>query len=293
MVAIGVGITGLVIVATLAAEASETDVARQRVETLIEDSGAEISVAFRTLDGERELMIAPDVVYHAASTMKVPVMIELFRQAQAGELDLEDPLLVTNTFSSIIDGSPYELSVDDDSDAEVYARLGETMTLRELCEAMITVSSNLATNLLIKRLGVENIRRTAAELGAGGMNVLRGVEDIKAFEAGKSNSTTARALLTLLERIARGEAVSPKASRNMVEILARQEFNEGIPAGVPDDVRVAHKTGNITRIHHDAAIVEASTPYVLVVLVRGIDDEAESAALIADISRVLYEATQP
>lgn len=293
LVAIGVGITGLVIVATLAAEASETDVARQRVETLIEDSGAEISVAFRTLDGERELMIAPDVVYHAASTMKVPVMIELFRQAQAGELDLEDPLLVTNTFSSIIDGSPYELSVDDDSDAEVYARLGETMTLRELCEAMITVSSNLATNLLIKRLGVENIRRTAAELGAGGMNVLRGVEDIKAFEAGKSNSTTARALLTLLERIARGEAVSPKASRNMVEILARQEFNEGIPAGVPDDVRVAHKTGNITRIHHDAAIVEASTPYVLVVLVRGIDDEAESAALIADISRVLYEATQP
>jgi beta-lactamase class A len=275
-----------------ATDASGSELAQERVRSLIEQSGAEVSVAFRTLDGRHELLIGPDEVYHAASTMKVPVMIELFRQAHQGKLALDEPLEVTNSFTSIIDGSPYQLSVGDDSDAAVYARIGETMTLVELCEAMITVSSNLATNLLIERLGVANIRQTVSELGGDGMSVLRGVEDTKAFRAGKSNTTTAGALLVLLERIARGEAVSPRASREMLEILTRQEFNDAIPAGVPDHVRVAHKTGNITRIHHDAAIVEAPAPYVLVVLVRGIDDEQESAELIASISSVLYQASQ-
>lgn len=273
---------------SLAAHAAGNDT----VVSLIERSGAEVSVAFRSLDREHELLIEADEVYHAASTMKVPVMIELFRQARDGELALDEPLEITNSFSSIIDGSPYQLSLGDDSDEKVYARLGETMTLRELCEAMITVSSNLATNLLIEKLGAENIRSTVTALGGDGMTVLRGVEDTKAYEAGKSNTTTAGALLVLFERIALGEAVSPEASREMVEILAKQEFNDAIPKGVPDDVRVAHKTGNITRIHHDAAIVEASSPYVLVVLVRGIDDETESAALIAEISSALYETSQ-
>lgn len=275
-------------VLSLASYASGNDA----ITALIEQSGAEVSVAFRTLNGEQQLLIEPDEVYHAASTMKVPVMIELFRQANDGTLRLDDPLTITNSFSSIMDGSPYELSVGDDSDAQVYARLGDTMTLIELCEAMITVSSNLATNLLIEELGADNIRRTVSELGGDGMSVLRGVEDTKAFEAGKSNTTTARALLVLLEHIARGEAVSEEASRDMVAILARQQFNDAIPAGVPRDVRVAHKTGNITRIHHDAAIVEASIPYVLVVLVRGVDDENESARLITEISRAVYEQSQ-
>jgi len=273
--------------------ASGSELARDQVSALIDASGADVSVAFRTLDGAHWLFIEPDDVYHAASTMKVPVMIELFRQAHEGDLSLDDRLVIANSFSSIIDGSPYQLNVEDDSDADVYARVGETMTLLELCDAMITVSSNLATNLLIEELGVDKVRRTVSELGGDGMNVLRGVEDTKAFEAGKSNTTTARALLVLLERIARGEAVSDAASHHMVEILARQEFNDAIPAGVPDEVLVAHKTGNITRIHHDAAIVEASSPYVVVVLVRGIDDEDESAALIAKISSVLYQASQP
>src|SRR6266849_6182899 len=144
-----------------------------RVQTLIASSGAEVSVVFRTLDGKDELLIDPDKQFHAASTMKVPVMIELFRQAEAGRLHLEDPLPVVNEFHSIVDGSVYHLSVGDDSDAEVYKSVGQTMTLRALCEAMITVSSNLAANLLIERLGVENIRRTVARLRATVMNVRR------------------------------------------------------------------------------------------------------------------------
>ena len=260
-----------------------------RLQALIAPSGAEVAVAFRPLDGSPEVVIDADKVFHAASTMKVPVMIELFRQAQEGTLKLDDPLPIRNEFRSIVDGSPYQLSVGDDSDREVYSNIGKTMTLRALCEAMITVSSNFAANLLIEKLDVKKVRATVKRLGAEGMQVLRGVEDQKAFDKGMSNSTTARGLMVLLEMIGRGQAVSPSADAEMIEILKRQKFNEAIPAGMPPGTPVAHKTGTITRIHHDAAIVYGPRPYVLVVLVRGIQDQKQSAALIAGISKAVWE----
>lgn len=267
---------------------------RSRVDHLIRRSGAdvEVSVAMRTLDGGEELLIEPEEVFHAASTMKVPVLIELYRAHYAGELRLSDPLAITNEFRSIVDGSPYQLDPSADGDGEVYGRLGATMTLGELGEAMIVRSGNLATNLLVERLGVERIRATVTRLGAPGMRVLRGVEDTKAFEAGLSNTTTARALLELFLALARGQAVNPEADRQMVEILARQEDNGAIPAGLPGGLRIAHKTGQITRIQHDAGIVFAERPYALVVLVGGIEDESTSAALIAAIAREIHAATQ-
>jgi beta-lactamase class A len=264
-----------------------------RVRTLIAASGAEVAVAMRTLDGTRQLSIDPDTKFHAASTMKVPIMIELFRQADAGTLRLDEQLPVRNEFHSIVDGSVYQLSVGDDSDAEVYRNVGKTMSLRDLCEAMITVSSNFAANLLIERVGAENVRRTVHRLGADGMVVLRGVEDQKAFDRGMNNETTARALEVLLTKIAQGKAVSPAADAAMVEILERQKFHDAIPAGLPAGTVVAHKTGNITKIHHDAAVVYGPRAYVLVVLVRGIEDQKVSAALIASISREIWSEIEP
>jgi len=222
----------------------------------------------------------------------VPVMIELFHQVQQGKLRLEDQIVVRNEFHSIVDGSSYTLSVSDDSEGELYKAEGQPRSLGELCELMITVSSNFATNLLIEKLGVENIRATVRNLGADGVVVLRGVEDGKAFQKGLNNSATARGLATLMEAIADGKAVDARSSRAMIGILERQRFNEGIPAGLPPGIAVAHKTGEITRIHHDAAIVFAKRPYVLVVMVRGLADPKQSTALISDISRELYGATQ-
>ena len=210
---------------------------------IIAASGAEVAVAYRTLDGRAELTIDPDKPFHAASTMKVPVMIELFRQARAGTLKLDDTLVVKNEFHSIVDGSPYTLSVGDDSDKEVYAAVGTPMTLRRLCELMITVSSNFAANLLIEKVGVDNVRRTVSSLGADGMQVLRGVEDQKAFDKGLNNTTTARGLMVLLEKLAHGKAVDADSDAAMIEILKRQQFNDAIPAGVPPGTVVAHKTG--------------------------------------------------
>jgi beta-lactamase class A len=262
------------------------------IEDSIRKSLADVGVAFRTLDGKTEWFSRADESFHAASTMKVPVMIELFDQAREGKLTLDDPLLIKNQFHSLADGSIYALDTADDSELDLYKAIGQTRTLRQLCELMITVSSNLATNLLIEKLGVENIRATVHSLHADGMNILRGVEDNKAFQKGLNNTTTARGVSQLLDTIARGEAVDQDSSKQMIEILERQTFNEGIPAGLPPGTRVAHKTGEITKIHHDAAIVFAPRPFVLVILVRVLDDKKESAALMADITRQLYQATQ-
>jgi len=224
--------------------------------------------------------------------MKVPVLIELFHQRQQGKLTLDDPLRVKNEFRSLVDGSVYTLDPSDDSETDLYKAVGQTRTLAQLSELMITVSSNLATNLLLEKLGVDDIRGMVHSLHADGMNVLRGVEDDKAFKQGLNNTTTARGLLQLLDAIARGQAVDQESSRQMSEILERQSFNDGIPAGLPAGTRVAHKTGEITRIHHDAGIVFAPRPFVLVILVRGLADTKDSATLMADITRRLYRATQ-
>jgi beta-lactamase class A len=219
-------------------------------------------------------------------------MIELFHQVRQGKLKLSDTLRVKNEFHSIVDGSVYTLNVADDSEPEIYKAEGQTRTLRQLCELMITASSNLATNLLIEKLGVENIRATVRGLHADGVNVLRGVEDGKAFEKGLNNTTTARGLGILLQAIAEEKAVDPESSREMIAILERQRFNEGIPAGLPQGIRVAHKTGEITKIHHDAAIVFAKCPFILVILVRGLPERKDSAALMAEISKTFYDAAQ-
>lgn len=262
------------------------------IQQQIQKSGADVGVAFHTLDGKAEWHFRADDTFHAASTMKIPVMIELFHQVREGKVKLDDTLSIKNEFHSLVDGSIYKLNPADDSETDLYKAEGQTRSLRQLCELMITVSSNFATNLLVEKLGVENIRATVHSLHADGMNVLRGVEDQKAFDRGMNNATTARGLEQLLDAIARGEAVDPASSKQMIEILERQKFNEGIPAGLPAGTSVAHKTGELTKIHHDAAIVFAPRPFVLVILVRGLADIKDSSALMAQITRELYQRVE-
>ncbi len=274
--------------------------ARAEINRIIGLSGAEVSVIFRPVAGTPrglaamtgEILINPDVTYHAASTMKVPVMIELFRQADAKILRLDDAIPVSNAFHSIVDGSEFTLTSTEAADGPVFHAIGKTMTYRELCEQMIVISSNLATNVLIEKLGVERIREAVTHLNAHGMKVLRGVEDQKAFDKGLSNQTTGRALMTLLTAIANGTAASKASCAEMEAILMRQKFNDGVPAGVPKEVAVGHKTGTITAIHHDAAIVYARRPYILVVMTRGMPDARKSDLLIAEISRLIYSTVK-
>ncbi len=252
--------------------------------------GAMVAVSYSDAAGASIARLNADTVFHAASTMKIPVMIEVLRRAQAGAFTMDQPVLLINQFASIVDGSPFSLDAAEDSDSALYRRIGERVPIRELMRRMITHSSNLATNELIALVGAERTTAMARTLGARHMQVLRGVEDQKAFDRGLSNTTTADDLAALLTAIENGSALSPASSAEMRDILLEQAFNEKIPAGLPPGTRVAHKTGEITAVSHDAAIVYPAgrKPYVLVVLTRGVRDGAASSALIADVSRLVY-----
>ncbi|HEX6059532.1 MAG TPA: serine hydrolase [Gemmatimonadaceae bacterium] len=281
----------LVTMVTAAPRTHDTDSLRQAIERRVAAvPGAVVAVAWRDLETGDSLDIAADSVFHAASTMKVPVMIELFRRHERGELPLDGPILLRNEFASIVDGSPYALDAGDDSDSALYARVGSPVPVRELMRRMIDRSSNLATNALIELVGATRVTATAAALGAPGMRVLRGVEDGKAYEAGLSNTTTARALASLMRAIETRRAGDSSSTAEMRAILLGQQFNDEIPAGLPPGTLVAHKTGSITAIRHDAAIVypPGRAPYVLVILTRGIPDPGAASALMADISRLVW-----
>jgi beta-lactamase class A len=254
------------------------------------DSGAIVGVAYVDLRTGERMDIAADSSFHAASTMKIPVMIEVLRRAQQGAFALDQGILLINQFRSIADGSPFSLDAKEDGDTTLYKRIGERVPVRELLRLMIVRSSNFATNQLIELVGAKNVTAGAIGLGAVHTRVLRGVEDQKAFDAGMINTITAGDLATLLVAIENGQVLSPQSSALMRDILLAQEFNEKIPAGLPPGTRVAHKTGEITAVSHDAAIVYPAgrKPYVLVVLTRGLRDGKQSAALIADISRLVY-----
>ena len=277
----------LMVSSTAGAQASLKDSIDARI---AREPGAIVAVSYRDLQTGETLHIAADTVFHAASTMKIPVMIEVLKRAQDGAFSLEQQLLLVNQFASLADGSPFSLNKDDDGDSVLYSKIGDRVTVRELLTRMITRSSNLATNQLIELVGAANVTATARKLGAAHLSVLRGVEDQKAFDKGMINTTTSRDLATLLEAIEKGTVLSAANSAEMRTILLAQEFNEKIPAGLPSGTKVAHKTGEITAVSHDAAIVYPpnSKPYVLVVLTKGIRDGKASSALIADISRLVW-----
>ena len=252
--------------------------------------GATVAVSYRDLQTGEKLDLSQDTVFHAASTMKIPVMIEVLRRAQAGAFSLDQEILLINQFASLADGSPFSLNRADDGDSVLYGKIGERVKIRELLQKMIVRSSNLATNQLIELVGARNVTATAHSLGASRLSVLRGVEDQKAFDKGMINTTTSADLAALLEGIERGTVLSSENSAEMRQILLAQEFNEKIPAGLPPGTKVAHKTGEITAVSHDAAVVypPSRKPYVLVVLTKGIQESSASSTLIADISRIVW-----
>jgi beta-lactamase class A len=277
--------------ALLLATAQSSDSTLEKVETRIHlEPGAQVGLAYIDLESGDTLFMNADTSFHAASTMKVPVMIELFRRASTGSFGMNQRLMIVNQFASIVDGSAYALDPSSDSDTTLYHRVGGRVPVDTLLRLMITRSSNLATNTLIALVGAEQVNRTMRSLGAQRIQVLRGVEDGKAFDKGLINTTTARDLAIILRAIEEGRAGSPEDTRKMRQNLLDDEFNEKIPAGLPPGIRVAHKTGEITAHSHDAAVVypPGRKPYVLVVLTRGIQDGTKANKLIADISSIVY-----
>lgn len=252
---------------------------------------ATLALAFVDLNSSITFFHNADLRMHAASTMKVPVMIEVFRQADQGRFKLSDSVPVHNQFISILDQSPFSLSAEEEAKDFTFGQIGKKMTIFDLVYEMITVSSNLATNILIERVEAENVNQTLRALGADSIRVLRGVSDLKAYDAGLNNTTTARDLMILLQAIATGKAGTPLSCQKMLAIMLDTADRSRIPAALPTNVRVAHKTGSITGIEHDAGIIflPDGRSYVLVLLAQNFSNAATTVTQLAQLSRAVYD----
>jgi beta-lactamase class A len=272
------------------AQSFSAEACLQRIDSIFHTQQGTFALAFSDLSTGRQLLIHEHETFHAASTMKTPVLVEIYRQAALGRLRLSDSLLLKNEFTSIADSSTYQLDSADDSETALYRHLGERRTIRELVYQMITVSSNFATNLLIDKVGPANIVATMHGLGLDEVHVLRGVEDNKAFQKGLNNTVTAAGLMELFRLMAEKSLVTPAASDSMIRVLLDQHFNEIIPARLPAGVKVAHKTGSIKGVNHDSGIVilPDGRKYVLVLLSRDLVDEKAAINAMAAASEVIY-----
>jgi len=257
-----------------------------------EAGAAAIAVAAYDFEHHTTWSLNPSRWFHAASTIKVPVLLAVYEAIEQHRFEPFSRVHVRNRFYSMVEGRPFRVGLGTDANAEVHAALGRMLTVHELAEHMIVTSSNLATNLLLELVGVEAARAAIARLHVGGIDLQRGVEDEAAWEAGLNNRVTAAGLCDALRLIEEGKAISPEASKAMLDILHQQKFKSGIPAGLPDDARVAHKTGEISTVAHDAGIVylDGRDAYVVVILTEWAPDvTGHRQETIARISRAVYE----
>ena len=266
------------------------DAFENKLKNLLKSHKGTFAIAIKNMNDGKSILINENEVFHAASTMKTPVMIEFFKKINEGKISSDDSLLINNEFSSIVDGSKFELSSFDDSDEDIYKNLGKYISTDKLVYDMITRSSNFGTNLLIDYLDAEDVNNTMKNIGAKNMKVLRGVGDLKAFDLGLSNTTTAADLLIIYEKLAKGEIVNNESSNKMIRILKDQVYNDIIPKYLPDKVEVAHKTGWISGVRHDSGIVYVrnNEKYILVLLSKNLEDDIEGADFLAKISLEIY-----
>ncbi len=262
------------------------------LERLTAESKARASaVALHDFESGFRFSLRGDRWFHAASTIKVAVLLAVFRAVDQGRLGLSDSLHVRNRFLSAADGSPFRVDPASDAMPELYRAIGRTAKISALAEGMIRASSNLATNLLLDLLGVEYARRVLRDAGISGVELRRGVEDHAAHEKGINNEVTADGLLTLLSAL-RGDFLSSESKEQAIHILLGQRFNSMIPAGLPAHATVAHKTGEISTACHDMGIVylPERQPYLLAILTEFDAEQDGRRETVAAISEVIHRS---
>ena len=273
-------------------QAQDLESLKTKINSIFKSLDGDFSIAFKVVDdGKSLILINEKMIFHAASTMKTPVMIEIFKQAAENKFNLDDSIEIKNEFKSIVDDSIYSLDITDDSGEELYNFIGKKKTIRELVFDMITVSSNLATNILIELVGAENVTETMRSIGANDIQVLRGVEDDKAFQLGMNNIVTAYDLMLIYENLVKNKLANESSTNEMLNILLQQKHNTRIPAKLPQNVKIAHKTGSITGVGHDSGIVflPDGRKYVLVLLSKNVKDEKAVIEAQAEVSKIIYE----
>lgn len=262
------------------------------IEELLENEEGTFAVAFKDLNNpDNQFYMNADTLFHAASTMKITVMIEVFKRVEADQFSIYDSITIKNEFTSIVDGSTFQIDIQEDSDDPIEHMVGEKVSLYDLVHAMITYSSNIATNIIIEMVGAEETTQTMRDMGAKNIQVVRGLYDMKAYDQGLSNRTTARDLAIILENLAHHKYLSEESNEMMIDILTDQFYRDIIPQNLPDDLIIANKTGFITGVRHDSAIVYLpdGRTYVLVFLSKDLPDEDRGREVGATVSEMIYD----
>ena len=265
---------------------------RVALEKLARESRARaVAVALLDLETGFRFSLAGDRWFHAASTIKLAVLLAVFRAADEGRLRLDDSLHVRNRFVSAADGLPFRVDPSSDAMPELYQAIGRTAKISALTEGMIVASSNLATNLLLDFLGVEYARNVLRDAQVSGVELRRGVEDRTAHEKGIDNEATADGLLTLLSAL-RSDFLKKESKEQAIHVLLAQRFNSMIPAGLPAHATVAHKTGEISTACHDVGIVylPEREPYIAVILTEFHPEQNGRRETVAAISEMIYRS---
>ena len=269
----------------------KTETLRQECERILSESKAlAYAVAVHDYETGLRLAINAERRFHAASTMKVAILLAIGKAIDDERIRPNDTLHVRNRFRSALDRAPFRIDAESDGYPQLHKLIGRTAKISDLTEWMIVSSSNLATNLLLDYITVDEAQRVLRDAGVSGIELRRGVDDTKAHEQNFNNETTADGLLQLFATL-RGDFLS-KASREMaINILLQQRFNSMIPAPLPAHASVAHKTGEISTACHDAGIVylPEREPYILVVLTEVAPETNGRRETIAKISAIVFQ----
>jgi len=247
------------------------------------------------LAGEARFAHNDEAQHYAASTMKLALVIAAYCEADAGRLDLDQPVAIRNEFRSASGSGQFAIDAAEDEDPEPWRRLGSEAALRWLCHRALVRSSNLATNLVFEAVGPEAITRVLHKVGAAGSRVERGIEDAAARAAGLDNLVTARDLGRTLQFLATGQLADRDSCEEILSILRAQQFNDAIPRGLPADVTVAHKSGWVDGIAHDAAVIYAadSLPFVFVMCTTSGLSASAAVELIAGGASASWSERSP
>lgn len=255
-----------------------------------ESKAAAHAVALHDFETGLGFSIDGDRRFHAASTIKVAILLAIGKAIDDGRLAPNDTLHVRNRFLSAVDRTPFRIDTESDGYPQLHRLIGRTAKISDLAEWMIVSSSNLATNLLLDYITVEEGQRVLREAGVQGVDLRRGVDDTKAHERNFNNETTAHGLLALFATL-RGDFLSKASRDRAINILLQQRFNSMIPAPLPSHASVAHKTGEISTACHDAGIVylPEREPYILVVLTEVPAETNGRRETIAKVSEAVFQ----
>lgn len=253
---------------------AQYDLLHSSLQTFVQTRPGVISVSFVDLRNNQRVSIAEDRLFNPASVIKVPVMVEVFKQVSHLRFSLDDRL--TLKASDKVGGAG----------SLQYHRVGGAYTIRYLVEEMVTHSDNTATKMLIEYVGKENINRTMRSLGL--VNTKIGNSNL--LKAEGLNFSTAGDMALLFSKIFYGQVVSPEVSKEMTAVMLRQKVKWGIPKYLPSDVRVANKTGTLAYVKNDTGIVFfENNPYVISVFTSKLEDKPFSTMWVAEISRIVYD----